>query len=269
MPQGETPQEARKRIWGNGERPQRAPTPSVDTGEGERTADASPERGDSLRRQEGPSKSPPEGRDRLGPLRGISRLRLRLPPREQQGPSTPPQSEQPEPSAAPPPEQPAPPEAPPPEQRAPRATPPPEQPAPPATPPPEPPGPSAAPPPEQPAPPAAPPPELPGPTSSRHPGEPSVGELAKQLAEQSSTLARQEIRLAQLELQENGKKAGIGVGVLGAAGTAAFLGAAALSTGILLALDTELKAWASATIVGVALLAIAAVAALIGKKQID
>jgi len=91
----------------------------------------------------------------------------------------------------------------------------------------------------------------------------------KQLSEQSSTLARQELRLAQLEIHEKVKKAGIGAGMLGAAGIVTFFGVAALLTAVVLALDTGLKSWASAAIVGVVLLAIAGVAALVGKKQID
>jgi len=82
-------------------------------------------------------------------------------------------------------------------------------------------------------------------------------------------LARQEIRLAQLELQEKGRKAGLGIAAFGAAGIGAFFGAAALLTAIVLALDTELRTWFSALIVGVVLLAIAGVTALLGKKQVD
>ena len=39
-----------------------------------------------------------------------------------------------------------------------------------------------------------------------------VGELVQQLSQQTATLVRKEIRLAQLELQEKGKHAGIGAG---------------------------------------------------------
>src|SRR5438477_371241 len=49
-------------------------------------------------------------------------------------------------------------------------------------------------------------------------GEPSVAELVKQLSEQTSTLARQEIELAKVELAEKGKRAGIGAGMFGGAG---------------------------------------------------
>ncbi|HEY0400255.1 MAG TPA: phage holin family protein, partial [Acidimicrobiia bacterium] len=46
----------------------------------------------------------------------------------------------------------------------------------------------------------------------------SVSELFQRLSQQMATLVREEIRLAQAELKEKGKKAGIGVGLFGAAG---------------------------------------------------
>jgi hypothetical protein len=52
----------------------------------------------------------------------------------------------------------------------------------------------------------------------------SVGELVNQLSQQTSTLIRQELRLAQTELQEKGKRVGIGAGMFGGAGILALLG---------------------------------------------
>ena len=108
-----------------------------------------------------------------------------------------------------------------------------------------------------------------GASSESAPADGSVSDLVKQLSEQASTLARQELRLAQLELQEKGKKAGIAAGMFGAAGIAAFFGAAALVAGLVAALDTELKTWAAAVIVGLILVVVAAVAAIAAKKQVD
>lgn len=90
--------------------------------------------------------------------------------------------------------------------------------------------------------------------------------LAKQLYEQSSTLARIESRLAQLEQREKGKRSGIGVGALGVAGIVTLFGIAALLTAVVLALDSDLKSWASAAIVGLALLALGGVAAVMGRS---
>jgi uncharacterized membrane protein YqjE len=97
----------------------------------------------------------------------------------------------------------------------------------------------------------------------------SIGDLVKQLSEQTSTLVRQEMRLAQAELQEKGKRAGIGAGMFGASGLVAFFGAATLIAAAVLALATAVDAWLAALIVAVVLLAVAGVAALLGKKQVE
>ncbi len=124
--------------------------------------------------------------------------------------------------------------------------------------------------------PGAPPPPSHMPTpSDRHgrsqsqPEEASASELVKQLTEQTKTLVKQEMRLAQVELQEKGKKLGLGAGMFGAGGLVAFFGTAAVIVAIVLALATAIAAWLSALIVGVMLLAIAGAAALMGKKQIE
>lgn len=100
-------------------------------------------------------------------------------------------------------------------------------------------------------------------------GDQSVSDLVKQLSEQTSTLVRQEMKLAQAELQEKGKKAGIGAGMFGAGGLVAFFGTATLIAAAVLGLATAVDAWLAAVIVGVVLLAAAGVAALLGKKQIE
>lgn len=45
-----------------------------------------------------------------------------------------------------------------------------------------------------------------------------VGELLRELSEQTTTLVRQELELAKLELTEKGKRAGVGAGMFGGAG---------------------------------------------------
>ena len=109
-------------------------------------------------------------------------------------------------------------------------------------------------------------------TTDRSPnqvGDPSVSDLVKQLSEQTATLVRQEMKLAQVELQEKGKKAGIGAGMFGASGLVAFFGVATLIAAAVLALSTGVDAWLAAVIVGVVLLAVAGVAALLGKKKVE
>ena len=109
----------------------------------------------------------------------------------------------------------------------------------------------------------------PSPTAESKPEDAPIGELVKQLTEQTKTLVKQEMRLAQVELQEKGKKVGIGAGLFGAGGLVAFFGTAAVIVAIVLGLATALAAWLSALIVGVVLLGVAAVAGLLGKKQIE
>jgi uncharacterized membrane protein YqjE len=97
----------------------------------------------------------------------------------------------------------------------------------------------------------------------------SAGELVQQLSQQTATLIRQEMRLAQAELQEKGKRAGIGAGMFGGAGLVALYGAAAVVAAVIMLIATAVEPWVAALIVGVVLLAVAGVLALLGKKQVD
>jgi MFS family permease len=99
--------------------------------------------------------------------------------------------------------------------------------------------------------------------------EKPVAELIQQATRQTQTLVRDEIRLAQLELTEKGKKAGLGAGMFGGAGGLAFYGFGALVAGLILLLATAVEGWAAALIVAAVLFAVAGVLALTGKKQID
>jgi uncharacterized membrane protein YqjE len=96
-----------------------------------------------------------------------------------------------------------------------------------------------------------------------------LGDLVRQLSEQTSTLVRKELKLAQLEMQEKGKRAGIGAGLFGGAGLIALYGLGVLIAAVVLLLATAIEPWLAAVIVAVVLFAAAGVAALIGKKQVD
>jgi uncharacterized membrane protein YqjE len=97
-----------------------------------------------------------------------------------------------------------------------------------------------------------------------------VGDLVKQAAELTAKLVRSEIRLAQLELQDKAKHAGIGVGLFGAAGVVALFGVGAIVAMAILLLTTAVDhAWLAALIVGAVLFAAAGVVAVTGKKQVD
>jgi hypothetical protein len=96
-----------------------------------------------------------------------------------------------------------------------------------------------------------------------------IAELVKQLAEQTRTLARQEVELAKAELSEKGRKAGVGAGMLGAAGLLGLFALAVLTAAAVLALATAMQAWLAALIVAVAYGATAGVLALSGKRQVQ
>ena len=95
-----------------------------------------------------------------------------------------------------------------------------------------------------------------------------TSELLKQLTDQTTRLVKQEIELAKLELQEKGKKAGVGAGMFGGAGALGLYALGALTATIILALATFLQGWVAALIVTVVYGAIAGVLALRGKAQV-
>jgi hypothetical protein len=95
-----------------------------------------------------------------------------------------------------------------------------------------------------------------------------LGELLKQLSEETTRLVRQEIELAKAELTQKGKQAGMGAGLFGAAGAIGLLALAALTTCFILALDAVMPAWLAALIVAVVYGVIAAVLAMRGSAKV-
>jgi Putative Actinobacterial Holin-X, holin superfamily III len=85
---------------------------------------------------------------------------------------------------------------------------------------------------------------------------------------QLSTLIRDEIRLAQAEMTQKGKRVGVGLGLFSAAGILGLFGFGVLLTTIILALDLVMPAWLAALIVAVVLFAAAGIAALKGKSNV-
>jgi hypothetical protein len=96
-----------------------------------------------------------------------------------------------------------------------------------------------------------------------------LGELVQDLSRQTSTLIRQEMRLAQAELAEKGKHAGKGAGMFGGAGLVALYGVGALIAAAILGLATVIEPWIAAAAIGVGLLVVAGILALTGKKELD
>jgi Putative Actinobacterial Holin-X, holin superfamily III len=96
-----------------------------------------------------------------------------------------------------------------------------------------------------------------------------IGDLLKQLSEETTTLVKQEIDLAKAEMTEKGKQAGIGAGMFGGAGVSGLLALIFLSFAGMAALDTAIAGWLAALIVGVVWTAVAAVLALQGKNKVQ
>ena len=97
----------------------------------------------------------------------------------------------------------------------------------------------------------------------------STGDLVKLLSEQVTVLVRDELKLAQLEMTRKGKQAGAGAGMMGGGGLLSLYGVACLIACAVIAIAGVVAAWLAALIVGVALLAVAAVAALLGKGRLQ
>ena len=96
-----------------------------------------------------------------------------------------------------------------------------------------------------------------------------IGELLKQLSEETTRLVRQELELAKAEVSEKGKRAGVGAGMFGGAGVSALLGLGALTAALIAGLDSAMATWLAALIAGVLWLAVAAVLALQGRNKVQ
>jgi putative superfamily III holin-X len=96
----------------------------------------------------------------------------------------------------------------------------------------------------------------------------SIGELLKQLSEQTATLVRQELELAKAEMQQKGRRAGVGLGLIGGGGVLALAAVGALTATLILVLAEWMDAWIAALIVTVVYAAGAVVLALQGKEKV-
>jgi Flp pilus assembly protein TadB len=102
---------------------------------------------------------------------------------------------------------------------------------------------------------------------SKSAADASIGELMSQLSAQTSRLVRDEMRLAQKEFQESAKHAGLGAGLISAAGVLSVLGLATLIAAAIAALSLVLPVWAAAVIMAAVVFVAAGIAALLGRKQ--
>ena len=95
-----------------------------------------------------------------------------------------------------------------------------------------------------------------------------TAQLVKQLSEQVSLLVRDEMKLATLEMTGKAKTAARGAGMFGGSGLMVLYGTGCLLAAAIIALAGVMPPWLAALIVGVALFAVAGIAALAGKGQL-
>ena len=92
--------------------------------------------------------------------------------------------------------------------------------------------------------------------------------LVQQLTEQATSLVREELAAARADVVDKGKRAGIGAGLIGAAGVIALYGSGALAVAVGALLALIWPAWLAVLVTAGLLLAVAGAAALIGKGQL-
>jgi hypothetical protein len=97
----------------------------------------------------------------------------------------------------------------------------------------------------------------------------SIGELLKQLSEQTATLVRQELDLAKAEMQQKAKRAGVGLGLMGGGGVVALAAVGALTATLIMLLAEWMDGWLAGLIVTLVYAAVAAVLALQGKERVS
>lgn len=94
----------------------------------------------------------------------------------------------------------------------------------------------------------------------------SLGELFSELAQETSTLVRQEVDLAKTEMGQKASRVGKDVGFLAAGGAVAYAGLLAILAGVIVVIDTFLPLWLAALLVG---LVVAAIGYFLIKKGLD
>jgi Putative Actinobacterial Holin-X, holin superfamily III len=107
-------------------------------------------------------------------------------------------------------------------------------------------------------------PTLPPPDS-----RPSVGELFSDVAEDLSTLMRQEVELAKAELRQSASRGGKGAGLLGGAGISGYMALLFASVAAWWGIGDSIGHGWSALIVAGIWLVVAAVLGLVGRREIS
>ena len=96
-----------------------------------------------------------------------------------------------------------------------------------------------------------------------------IGDLLKQLSEDTAKLVRKEVELARAEVTQKGKQAGIGAGMFGGAGVLGLFAFGARVAAAIAALALAMDTWLAALIVAVVYGAVAGVLAMQGKNKVQ
>ena len=94
----------------------------------------------------------------------------------------------------------------------------------------------------------------------------SLGELFSELAQETSTLVRQEVNLAKTEMSQKASRAGRHAGIIAAGGALAYAGLLAILAAVIVLLDNVMPLWLSALLVG---LVVAVVGYLLIRRALD
>ena len=97
----------------------------------------------------------------------------------------------------------------------------------------------------------------------------SLGDLVAAATQNLSTLMKQEVQLAKIEIKREVVAAGKGAGLLGGAGALGALGGIFVSIALAYALNEVLPTFVSFLLVGVVYLVVAGLLALVGKKSLS
>ena len=95
--------------------------------------------------------------------------------------------------------------------------------------------------------------------------ERSIGELFSQLANDTTSLVRQEVRLAKVELGQKATEAGKQVGLIALGGAVTYAGFLAIIAALIALLAQYMSVWLSALIVGVV---VAGIGYFLGRREI-
>jgi len=95
-----------------------------------------------------------------------------------------------------------------------------------------------------------------------------IGDLLKQLSQETTTLVKQELDLAKAEVAQKGQQAGKGAGMFGGAGVMGLMALGSFTAFLILLLDGAMPNWAAALVLTAVYAAIAGVLALQGRNKL-